>query len=227
MWACLKDPKSYCYAILNGATALCLSSVGVFLPTFIHDFGYTDVDAQLFSVIPYACAFVSLLALCYISDWFNIKGPFILLGFSVSAIGYIMLLTVKPTAAKMVAACFITSGMYPATVLMTAWLGINTCGFTKRASVWSLAEVSGQLFSIMGTHIYVTGPRYVKGHAVVLGIIALSLVVIVTLMITYSMLNKKRDRILAEYAARGEVHPHANRTLEEEHDFHINFRYTL
>lgn len=227
LWACLKDPKSYGFAILNGVTGLCLSSLGVFLPTFIRDFGFSSVDAQLFSVIPYACAFVALLVLCYASDRLNIKGPFIFFGFAMSAIGYIMLLTVKPTSVKIVATCFIAGGMYPSTVLMVAWLAINTGGFTKRASVWALAEVFSQCFSIMGANIYVNGPKYVKGHSVVLALLVLAMIVVVVLMVTFQYLNKARDRVLAEYAARDEVHPHANRSLEQEHDFHINFRYTL
>ncbi|OQV02109.1 hypothetical protein CLAIMM_07359 [Cladophialophora immunda] len=227
IWACFKDPKSYGYAILNGTTGLCLSSVGVFLPTFIKDFGLSAVDSQLYSVIPYACAFVTLLVTCFLSDRINIKGPFIFCGFLVSAIGYIMLLTVKPTSVKILAACFITSGMYPSTVLMVAWLVINTGGFTKRASVWALAEVFSQCFSIMGANIYVNGPRYIKGHSVVLAFLVTAMATVVALSLTYRHLNKKRDRILEEYAQRGEIHPHMNKSLEELHDFHVNFRYTF
>lgn len=168
-----------------------------------------------------------LLILCYISDRLNIKGPFILFGFAISTIGYIMLLTVQPTAAKIVATCFIASGMYPATVLMVAWLAINTGGFTKRASVWALAEVFSQCFSIMGANIYVDGPKYVKGHSVVLGFLVLAMLVVITLMIVYHQLNKKRDQILEDFAQRNEIHPGISKTLEDVHDFHINFRYTL
>lgn len=227
IWACFIDPKSYAWAILNGTTGLCLSSVGVFLPTFVKDFGYSTLDAQLYSVIPYACAFVTVLSFCYFSDRINLKGPFILFGFTLSAIGYIMLLTVKETKAKVAATCFIAAGMYPAVVLMVAWLVINTGGYTKRASAWAFSEVVSQCLSIMGSNIYVNGPRYIKGHSVVLGFIALSMITVVVLMFVYRRLNKRRDEILAEYTARDEEHPHTNKSLEDLQDFHINFRYTL
>lgn len=213
--------------MFNATSGLCLSSIGIFLPTFIHDFGYSTLDAQLFSVIPYGCAFCSLLVLCYISDRVNLKGPFIMLGFGVNAIGYAMLLGVKSTAAKIVATCFITSGMYPAVVLFLTWLTINTGGFTKRATTWAMAEIFGQLFSIMGANIYDNGPRYVKGHATAMSFSFLSIGIAAVLMVVFRRRNKKRDEILADYASRGEVHPHMNRSLEEEKDFHINFRYTL
>ncbi|KIW71768.1 hypothetical protein PV04_00005 [Phialophora macrospora] len=227
VWDCLKDPKSYAFAMFNATSGLCLSSIGIFLPTFIRDFGYSDLDAQLFSVIPYASAFCTLLILCYISDWVNLKGPFIMFGFAVNVIGYAMLLGVKSTAAKVVATCFITSGMYPAVVLFLTWLAINTGGFTKRATTWAMAEIFGQLFSILGANIYDDGPRYVKGHVTAMSFSILSLFIAVALMVVFSRQNKKRNGILKDFARRGEIHPHTNRSLEYEKDFHINFRYTL
>lgn len=213
--------------MLNGAGGLCLSSIGVFLPTFIRDFGFSTLDAQLFSVIPYGCAFFTLLGLCYASDRLNVKGPFVIFGFTLSAIGYAMLLGVKQTAVKIVAVCFITSGMYPAVVLLLTWMAINTGGFTKRATTWAMGEILSQLFSIMGSNIYVNGPRYVKGHSVVLAFAAFAIVDSAILMVVFRRMNKKRDETLEEYASRGEVHPHSNRSLEDELDFHINFRYSL
>jgi hypothetical protein len=40
-------------------------------------------------------------------------------------------------------------------------------------------------------------------------------------------LNHKKDRIQNDYQERNELHPHASKSLEEEYDLHINFRYIL
>ena len=79
----------------------------------------------------------------------------------------------------------------------------------------------------MGANIYVNGPRYTKGHSVVLALAVLAIIISVVLMVVLSRMNKKRDEILADYAQRGERHPHMDKSLEDECDFHINFRYTL
>lgn len=131
MWVALKDPKSWAFAFISGSFGLCVSSVGVFLPTFVVDFGYTSVNAQLFSVIPYACAFVALPTVAIISDRVNKKGPFVILAQSVACIGYIILLTDAPTSAKMVATCLVASGIYTGVVLVVTWLGINTGGVSN------------------------------------------------------------------------------------------------
>ncbi|KAK4497119.1 hypothetical protein PRZ48_011569 [Zasmidium cellare] len=226
--AMFRDPKSYAFALMNSATGLTLSTTGVFLPTFIKQLGYSAVNAQLFSVIPYACAFVAVLVVSYISDRLNVKGPFIAAGFAMCAVGYVVLLTEYSAAAGMVATCLITSGTYPCIVLGVAWLGINNAGFTKRAATWALSEVFAQAFAIMGIQLYGKGaPRFLTGHSTVLAFQCLAVVVALAAMAAFKYLNKKRDRALGEYAARGEAHPHVDRTLEDECDWHVNFRYTL
>ncbi|KAJ9136537.1 MFS general substrate transporter [Coniochaeta hoffmannii] len=132
--AALKDPKAWVFFLVNCAFGQATSTVSVFLPSFIAAFGYTNIDAQLFSVIPYAVAFVTLLSLSVFSDRINLKGSFIIVGLTSALIGYIMLLTAKTTVVKMVATCFVVGGIYPGVLLSTVWLGINTAGFTKRVT---------------------------------------------------------------------------------------------
>ncbi|KAF3923993.1 hypothetical protein ABW21_db0203285 [Orbilia brochopaga] len=227
VWAAVKDPKTWAFGFMNAGIGMGLSTIGIFLPSFIADFGYTDLDAQLFSVIPYAVAFVLLPTTAFISDKLNVKGPFIISSLGLACLGYILLLTVGPTAGKMVAVCFITSGLYSCIVLTVTWLGINTAGFTKRGTTWGIAEIFPQVFSIMATKLYKYPPRYIQGHSIVLGFLVFALLNGCALWWYMANSNKKKDRILEEYAARGERHPHLDRSLEDEFDQHINFRYTL
>lgn len=150
-----------------------------------------------------------------------------MLGLSTSAIGYIILLTISSVPVKMFGACLIAAGLYTSTVLTVSWLAINTGGFTKRGTVWALAEVVGQLTSIMGSNIYTDKPRYIKGHSIVLSFLLLAIFSAVSLMFWMKHVNAKKDRILEDYAARGENHPHSGRSLEEEFDGHVNFRYII
>ncbi|KAF3934705.1 hypothetical protein ABW20_dc0105747 [Dactylellina cionopaga] len=225
--AALKDPKTWAYGFMNAGIGMCLSTIGVFLPSFIADFGYSDLDAQLFSVIPYACAFVMLPSCAFLSDRINLKGPFIIGGLVLACIGYIILLADAPTGAKIAATCFIASGLYTCIVLTVTWLGINTCGFTKRGFTWGVAEVFAQVFSIMGTKLYKYPPRYIQGHSIMLAFLVFATLNGCALWWWMAYSNRKKDRILEEYARRNEIHPHAEKSLEEVYDYHIYFRYTL
>ena len=185
------------------------------------------MQTQLFSVIPYACAFITLLGVCIVSDRLNKKGIFLVASLCVACIGYIILLTNVSIHVKVFATCLVTSGLYPSVVLVATWVSMNTGGFTKRGTTWALAEISGQSFSILGTHVYTDPPRYVKGHSVVLAILLLALLSTVFLLVWMNYLNKKKDGTEAEYQERNELHPHASKSLEEAYDFHVSFRYIL
>ncbi|KIX06606.1 uncharacterized protein Z518_04582 [Rhinocladiella mackenziei CBS 650.93] len=227
--AVLKDPKSYFYANQQGASVLGISVVGSFLPSFIKDFGFSPIRTQLFTIVPYACAFVSILLAGALSDRLNRKAPFCLIFFSLGCLGYILLLVVESTATKIVATCLVTSGCYTCTFLSPVWQQINTIGYTKRGATWAFLEVFGLCYSIMGTRIYNTPPRYIKGHSVVLGLNAFALLNVVFVYLWMRYKNRQKDRIEGEYAARGEVHPHvANEiSLGEAGEDYISFRYIL
>ena len=81
----------------------------------------------------------------------------------------------------------------------------------------------------MATRIYDTPPRYVKGHSIVLALNVLACFSIMFCAWWMTYLNKKKDRVEAEYAERGEVHPHLaeSLTLEDLQDRHISFRYIV
>lgn len=169
---------------------------------------------------------MTLLVLSFLSDRVNLKGCFVIAGLTSALIGYILLLTAKTTVVKVVATCFVVGGIYPGVLLSIVWLGINTAGFTKRATTWAMAEIGAQVFSIVGTNVYKSaGPTYAKGHWVNVGFMIVGIVAASALMWWYSYSNKKRNRILAEHEARGQTHPHIGRSLEELYDLHINFRY--
>lgn len=168
-----------------------------------------------------------LVAVCIISDRVNMKGPFLLFCLALSCIGYILLLTVDSVTIKMVATCFVTSGLYPGVIVLVTWLGINTGGFTKRGTTWAMAEVVGQCFGIMGTNVYADPPKYIKGHSIVLAFMVLALCNAAGLIFWMRYSNKKKDRVEREFAERGDVHPHVSRSLEEEYDYHVSFRYIL
>ena len=44
---------------------------------------------------------------------------------------------------------------------------------------------------------------------------------------TMDELSESQSRIQNDYQERNELHPHASKSLEEEYDLHINFRYIL
>lgn len=187
------------------------------------------MDVQLFSAIPYACTAVTLLVVNYLSDRFNKKGIFLLGCVITSCIGYIILIAVQSVPVKIFGTCLVAMGVYPAVVLLVAWMSINIGGYTKRATFWAGCEVFSQCCSIIGTHIYIDPPRYITGHAVVLGFLAMSAISAIILMVLFSRANAKKSVVEQEHRDRNDLdlHPHISQTLEDVQDDHVFFRYIL
>ncbi|KAK4504577.1 hypothetical protein PRZ48_005493 [Zasmidium cellare] len=181
---------------------------------------------QLFSVIPYACA-SAVIPLSLLSDRLNIKGPFLLGTVLFSCIGYIILLCEVSVAAKMVAVCIAASGLYTSVILLQAWIVANMAGYTKRATTWAMAEIFGQCFGVMASHVYNTPPRFIKGHAIVLGMLLYAAGMIVVLMWWMMRANKQKMEEKLQYESEGRVHPHKLKSLEDVQDFHIDFKYII
>ena len=168
-----------------------------------------------------------LVTVNYISDRFQHKSSFVFGCISTAMVGYIILMAVTNNAARMVATCLIVSGIFPTIILVFAWANTNSCGFTKRATSWAVAGVFAQGFSIAVSQVYTDPPKYLKGHGFMLAFLSWSLVNALAVRLWMQAENKRKDQEEQEYAERGEIHPHSSKTLEDEGDAHIKFRYTL
>ncbi|KAH6673861.1 major facilitator superfamily domain-containing protein [Halenospora varia] len=114
------------------ATHFCTSSLGNFLPIIIHGFGYTSVNAQLFSAIVYACAFVGVLFWARLADKTQQRGLVIAASSGVSIIGYALLLALTDKKVRFAATCVVVFGVFPNIILVLAWTMTNVVGYTER-----------------------------------------------------------------------------------------------
>lgn len=170
---------------------------------------------------------MSTIGITAISDKLNLKGPWLMVCLSMTSIGYVILLATRSVPVLVFATCLVTAGLYPSVILLASWININTAGFTKRGTTWAMAEIFGQCFSIMGTHVYTKPPRFIEGHAVVLGFLLVGLFSTSLLILTMRYLNKRKEVAVQQHLINGEPHPHAGRTFEDEGDSHLSFRYVL
>ncbi|PCH02448.1 Major facilitator superfamily domain, general substrate transporter [Penicillium occitanis (nom. inval.)] len=225
--ASLKDPKTWLLALLAGCNSTILASTGAFLPTIIKEFGFGAVRAQLFTVIPYAVSFISMIVIGYLSDRMRNKSYFIIGSLTCCLIGLIILISTTDRQAGMFATCLLVGGAYPASVLQIAWIQVTFCGNTKRATSWGIAMIFGQGLSMSGAQIYKDPPRFFTGHGVLIGYVTMGLVCTIVARILMKRDNSQRDDIVRGYQARGERHPDIDKDLEDTCDKHIGFRYII
>ncbi|ETN39953.1 uncharacterized protein HMPREF1541_06180 [Cyphellophora europaea CBS 101466] len=221
-----KDPKLYLGALLLAPVGIGIGAFNVFLPTFVNQFGFDRLHSQLISIIPYACALISMIFISWLSDRLGRKALVCICSFAVGMIGFIILITATGKVVLLVGACLVAIGTYPGLVIGIAWTLTVHGGYTKKATFMWASQVMIQTYSIIATQVYRSPPRFFLGHGIALGLYVLGITSAMTLWYLVSRQNRMREARRLEFEQKGEVDPDMEKSFEELGDFHPGWRYT-
>lgn len=143
----------------------------------LAELGYKATTAQLMSVPPYIAATLLTIAVGFIADRTRQRG---LCAISVSALGVIgfgILVSDLPAGAKYAGTFLAAMGIYPCIPNTVTWLANNTEGVYKRGVSLGLAMGWANLQGVVISNVYrgKDAPRFITGHAVVIGYLGLAL----------------------------------------------------
>jgi len=188
-------PVVWTAALLCVTVALPSFSFALFVPSIIHSMGYSASQAQLLTVPPYALGFVTTIVATYWSDRLRHRTCFVLGAITTSMIGYSMLIGAQSTAVRYTGCFFVTAGAYPATAINVPWLSNNLRGHSRRAVGAAVQLAVGQFGGVAGSFIYpdTTAPRFVMGHSIALGSLALAILATLLQYTVLSRMNAKLD----------------------------------
>ncbi|KAI0821745.1 MFS transporter [Trametes gibbosa] len=192
--ATLQDYRLYVHYLTYITISVPFSSMSLFSPTIVSGLGYRGLSAQLFTVPPYAIAFVITVFVAWISDKYEKRS----LGTAISML--------------IAGACFIVEGALPSDSFklryvffiialsfsfacippLLSWLtanlhttGASTLGVPLNVSI-------GQVGQIIGVYIYKSNesPGYPTGHYVNAGFLLLGAMSVMGLRAMYIQRNK-------------------------------------
>ncbi|KIH89331.1 hypothetical protein SPBR_07064 [Sporothrix brasiliensis 5110] len=218
----LVSPHFWLMAVISSAGHFCVSSMSNFLPAIIKSFGYTSVNAQLFSVIVYVCAGVGVLFWARIADVTNARSATLGASIAVSIVGYAILIGTTNTKVRFFATCLVAFSVYPNIVLQLSWATISFAGYTRRGSSLALFNVISQCVSIGANQAYNTPPYYHKGQASSLALCCVGLLFTVLTRLYLQHENRRKRSMSEEARAALRV-----KGIEELGDRHPDFFYTL
>ncbi|KAF5103743.1 hypothetical protein D0Z03_000079 [Geotrichum reessii] len=178
--------------------AVPLYGISLFLPTILRGLGYSINKSQLMTVPIYITASVLSVIQAWLSDRVGKRAPFVLFGFCLMVIGMIMAITTNPTKNPMVVygGVYITcAGLYPAFPGVISWNANNQSGSYKRAIAMAIHIGLGNMAGAISANIYrkKDAPRFILGHAVVLGFVGCGIIATLCLMFFYKAANRRRD----------------------------------
>ena len=170
-----------------------------FMPTILYQLGWTAEKAQVMTIPVYCVGAVFAIAIAFLSDFFKHRYGFIVLGFLVAIIGYIILLAQKSGVSvpiQYMALFFVDTGCAIAQATVLVWTSNNLAGHYKR-SVGAGIQISfGSLAGIIASNVFLSTerPTYQTGYGVSMGFMILALVAATTFFLGIYLENQRRHR---------------------------------
>ncbi|CAK7566707.1 MAG: hypothetical protein SEPTF4163_004659 [Sporothrix epigloea] len=193
--AVLLDGRMWLHYVIYGCAGCGVASLSLFQPTIVQGLGYADLKAQLYTVPPYAAAYVYALSASYISDKTRQRGLVAGFSFLIGLVSYIVLATLPGESFKVRYAmlCLATAGVFGGLPTLCAWVGDNARTTTAGALATGLNIAVSGPGQIIGVWIYRAQdkPIYRPGHAVNAGFMLIATTLSFSLMFYYRRLNAK------------------------------------
>ncbi|KAK4238916.1 putative MFS transporter [Achaetomium macrosporum] len=176
-------------------------SIGVFLPTIIVALGHTAHQAQLMTVPPYAAAAATTLAVAFLSDRLQARGPVMLVcTMPVAIVGYAVMASLRGhDTVRYGMTVLMATGVYSSVPPVLAWLANNAAGHYKRATAAALQLAVANCGGILSVFLYpdADGPLFRRSHSVVLGLLVAGWFFILAAVLVCIKIN--RDKALGKY----------------------------
>ncbi|KAI5857837.1 major facilitator superfamily domain-containing protein [Tricharina praecox] len=226
----VKDWKIYVYMVIAIGVYTPLYSFSLFLPTIVKNMGYTDSTSQLMTVPPYIVACMFTIGIGYLADLHRQRGVCMALSSVLGSIGFLFLLSSPRPQIQYCGTFFAACGVYPCIPMITAWTGNNIGGSTKRGVAIAMQVGFGNLGGVVAafSYRYTDAPRYVSGHALLVGTCLLSAAGSACLSVYLRRENRRRDAVMREN--NRSVEGLTEHEMEEERgrgDYASFFRYTV
>ncbi|KAL2450872.1 putative transporter [Exophiala dermatitidis] len=190
-----KDWKVWMFAVAQFGVDSMLYGYSTFLPTIIKGLGkWSTAETQALTVPCYAIGAITYILVARLSDRLQQRALAAVSFSIVSIIGYIILMTPVSQGVRYFACCLVAMGLYVAVGIPLAWLPSNLPRYGKRTTASGLQLTVGNAAGISAPFLYPTSdaPRYIRGHAVSLAMVAMAAVIYTIMSIYFVTRNKHR-----------------------------------
>lgn len=249
VYKALRDWKVWAFCAAQFGVDTMLYGFSTFLPTIIKSLGqWSTAEVQALTIPCYCLGALSYVVVARISDAQQKRGLYCAAFGIISVIGYGILLSNSSKGVHYFACFLVAMGLYVVVGLPLAWLPSNTPRYGKRATASGLQLTIGNSSGIMApfvsqsnsnlpghvffkasadhlSQLYKTfeAPRFVRGHAVTLGLVAFA-----TLL--YSLLSvflARENRLRMEGKEDAKIERMTDEEIEELGDGSPRFLYTI
>ncbi|KAG6847794.1 hypothetical protein H0H93_005959 [Arthromyces matolae] len=198
IWQAFTLPQVGLVAVAFFFDGTLIYALAYFTPSIIASLGYTNANAQLYSVPPFAMAFVVAIVVSYLSDRFGARGLVTIFAGILSTIGSAMFYGTNSNHVRYGSLFMSITGAYTAAPALSTWNANNTAPYTRRATAIAIGFIMTNSGGILATWLLGTlspAPLYRKATLVLL-IFSVLMTILAALNIVYlkSQNRKKEER---------------------------------
>ncbi|KAK9447748.1 major facilitator superfamily domain-containing protein [Limtongia smithiae] len=190
----LLDYRLYVHYIVYICISVPFSSISLFAPTIVSGLDYTGLQAQLFTVPPYACAYVVSVITSFTADRYNQRALHSFGGLFVGGVCFLVQACLPDDAfkARYAMLCVGASGAFACIPPLLGWLSGNLFSTSAAGLAIAINVSFGGPGQIIGVWIYKTteSPGYVTGHSVNAAFMFLGAILVIGLRFFYVQKNK-------------------------------------
>ncbi|KAJ7590232.1 MFS general substrate transporter [Mycena floridula] len=191
----LVDWRLYLHYFVYICVSVPFSSISLFTPTIVSGLGYTGLDAQLFSVPPYAVAFVVTVTVAWLSDKYDARSYYAFISLVISGVAFIIEGVLHPTAfrARYGVLCVAVTFAFASIPALLSWLTSNLRSTSASTFAVPFNVSTGAIGQIIGVYIYKASeaPGYPTGHYTNAGFSLVGAVAVLFLRRIYVKRNEK------------------------------------
>ncbi|CVL07230.1 related to putative tartrate transporter [Fusarium mangiferae] len=197
--ATLCDYRLYAHYLAYTGIGCLISSLSLFAPTIVEGLGFVGLRAQLFTVPPYALAFICSILSAFVSDHLRVRGPVTFAALSTCCVSFVILAALpgEHFTARYVLLVISTCGAFAGLPSMNAWIGDNVSNTTAMSIAVGLNVAFSGPGQIIGVWIYRAQdkPFYRLGHGMNGGFSAMSACIALALCCYYHRKNVKGEKV--------------------------------
>jgi MFS family permease len=153
-----KYPSTYGFLMIEICLGVPIQSVALFMPQIIQRLGYGVIKTNLYTVAPNVGGAVMLLILAFSSDLLHIRFPFIMAGFTLTFIGFIIYAAIQDVQSQIQLAyyaCFMMVwGTSAPSVLLSTWYNNNVAHEGRRVVLTSVGVPLANLMGLVSSNIF-------------------------------------------------------------------------
>ncbi|KAI1812821.1 DNA-repair protein rad2 [Poronia punctata] len=201
MMKAFKDWKVWLFCINQFGSDTMLYGFSTFLPTIIKGLGsWSPAEVQLLTIPCYGLGAITYMTIASISDRQQKRGLFCVIFGIISIVGYALLVADVPESVHYFACFLIATGLYVLVGLPLAWVPNNCPRYGKRTTAIGMQLTMGNASGILVSFIYGSkdAPRYIKGNAVSLSMVAVATFSCAVAWFWYARENDRRDKGLVK-----------------------------